>query len=142
MKQIVLMLMIFALTGCGLHKSDTYGEATMVDGSLLRYPFKLTDVKSVINASGFMELQVTGKGSESKHKTLEYQVDWFDANGMTVHSDRADQWRQFPVFRKQDFSFIAIAPNPRAKTFKIYIRDPQNNTYEAYDSSQMIQERY
>ena len=114
----------------------------MIDGSWMGYPFKLTEVKSVINSSGLMEVQVSGKSKEKNHKTLEYQIKWLDRKGMMVHSDRANYWRQFPVFRKQDFSFVTVAPSSAAHRFKIYIRDPQENTYEVYDSEHVIQERY
>jgi hypothetical protein len=51
-----------------------------------------------------------------------------------VYSSRHNQWTEFPVFRNQTFSFVVVAPNPKATDFKIYIRDPKQNSYNIYST--------
>ena len=135
MKKIIILLALAFLFGCESQPQRvlTDSRAVLVDQTS-NYPFEIKQVINVINSGGFIEAQVSGISHISNYTVLEYRVDWKDNRGINIHSARNNQWTGFPVFRKQDFSFVAVAPNPKAKNFKIYIRDPKNNSYGVYNS--------
>jgi len=134
MKFFVILLTLTFLMGCEA-QNQTNHKVLMVD-QVSQYPFEIKQVNSVINSGGFIEVQVEGASHISHYTTLEYRVNWIDSQGMIVYSSRNNQWIEFPVFRKQEFSFVAVAPNSKAHNFKIYIRDPKNNSYDVYHSNQ------
>jgi uncharacterized protein YcfL len=108
----------------------------MVDGTDFNYPFIITNVHSAKNHNGFLEVQVEGLNKNKHYTTLEYRVEWLDARGFKIHSMQDNRWFAFPVFRNQTFTFNPIAYTLDAIDFKIFIRDPKHNTYNAYNSQQ------
>lgn len=137
MKKILIFLILTSLMGCESQsqKNRSDSKVSMVD-QISQYPFEIKRTVSIVNSGGFIEVQVEGVSHISDYTTLEYRVNWLDSQGISIYSSRNNQWTEFPVFRKQNFSFVAVAPNPKVQNFKMYIRDQKNNSYSVYDSNQ------
>lgn len=133
MQKYLSILVAMFLAGCLQPQVITPNRVTMVD-QRFNYPFVVTEVKTFINSGGLMEVQAQGFNQKKYYKTLEYRISWYNQHGTSIFSSRNNIWSEFPVFRNQDFEFVAVAPNTKAKDFKIYIRDPEKNSYNVYTS--------
>jgi uncharacterized protein YcfL len=132
MKYILIVFVAF-LSSCSNTQNYNNDRVSMVDKTI-NYPFKITDVKSALNQNGFLEVQVNGFNKNTSYKALEYRVDWLDNRGFSIYSNQNNRWFGFPVFRNQIFNFNPIAPSVKAVDFRIFIRDPNKNTYNPYNS--------
>jgi hypothetical protein len=111
---IFILTTSIVLSGCQSIATTTEPRVSVVgQQQYSKYPFEAKEVIYSINSGGFIEAQV---------------------NGILVYSSRHNQWTEFPVFRNQTFSFVVVAPNPKATDFKIYIRDPKQNSYNIYST--------
>ncbi|WP_238974599.1 YcfL family protein [Pelodictyon luteolum] len=112
------MLLLF-IGGCASTRLEER-RVSFVDGSL-KGDMLLTDFVSVVNSSGLMEVQVTGRNKTSRYRLLEYRVEWFEGSGLQVPSVMT-RWTTCPAFEKANFSFSAVAPKPGVSDFRILIR--------------------
>jgi uncharacterized protein YcfL len=134
---IFILTTSIVLSGCQSQSIATTTEprvSVVGQQQYSKYPFEAKEVIYSINSGGFIEAQVNGFNHKHSYSKLEYRVDWLDSKGILVYSSRHNQWTEFPVFRNQTFSFVVVAPNPKATDFKIYIRDPKQNSYNIYST--------
>ena len=107
-------------TGDGADKR-AYSKARIIDSSLA-YEISITGVKSLINAGGLMEVQLTGINSTSSYKKLEYRIEWLDNSGFMIETVMS-RWTDFPAYGNSVFGFRAVAPKAAAVDFRINIRE-------------------
>ena len=98
-----------------------YSKATIID-SFLDNEISITQIKSLINTGGLMEVQLTGVNSTSSYKKLEYKIEWFDNNGFLIDTVMS-RWTDFPAYGNSEFGFRAVAPKAAAVDFRIRIRE-------------------
>ncbi|MGL5391466.1 MAG: YcfL family protein [Shewanella sp.] len=53
---------------------------------------------------------------------LQYKFTWYDASGFTIE-DEASSWKALKLHGKQQLSISAVAPNPDAVRFEVYVRE-------------------
>jgi len=100
---------------------SAYSKATIID-SFLDNEMSITEIKSLINAGGLMEVQLTGVNNTSFYKTLEYKIKWLDNNGLLIDTVMS-RWTDFPAYGNSEFGFRAVAPKAAAADFRIMIRE-------------------
>ena len=56
--------------------------------------------------------------------TFEYRFKWYDANGMEISPD-STAWTPVAIMAHETKSLQALAPNPTAATFKLFLQEKQ-----------------
>lgn len=128
LKVVIAITFVICLTaGCAsVHPTfEPDPRVTIIDSSLSSC-IAITDVISKINQSGLMEIQVNGVNKTSFYKKPEYKVEWLDGKGFVIKTILS-RWTGFPVYKKSDFSFKAVAPTPKATDYRILIREKDGN---------------
>lgn len=114
-----IVCLMFLLTSC-VAARPVDPRVTMVDHSLAT-KITITNVSSVVNRGGLMELQVTGTNQTSSYKRLEYKIEWLDQNNILIPTILS-RWTTFPAYERSEFRFKAVAPKTTAADFRILIR--------------------
>ena len=99
-----------------------------VDNLALAELLTISDVKHRINNS---VLQVNTELSSQYEKSLklQYQFQWFDPEGFAVEPGKSP-WKPIELHGHQSISLQGVAPNTRARSFKVYVRTMTSNAYE------------
>lgn len=53
---------------------------------------------------------------------FEYRFKWYDANGMEINAE-STAWTPVAIMAKETKSLQALAPNPTAATFKLFLQE-------------------
>lgn len=110
---------MFLLTNCAtVRRIDP--RIAIID-RFLTTDITITDVSSIVNNGGLVEIQVTGANQTSFYKKLEYKINWLDQNGLIIPTILS-RWTRFPAYEKSEFRFKAVAPKTTATNFRILIR--------------------
>lgn len=121
MRVIVSTLVsILFLSACGSTPKPNSSIVKVID-SCNRQEIVIKDIKGRMKENGFMIAQVSGENLTSHYKLLEYKIVWFDQDGFIIESILSN-WKDVPAYATQEFHIKAIAPNPKARTFKLYLR--------------------
>lgn len=120
-KQTVLIffLSLFFLSGC-VTVRPVDPRVRIID-NFLASDISITQVSSVRDKGGLLEIQVTGVNNTSYYKKLQYRIEWLDQNGLVIPTILS-RWTGFPAFENTEFRFKAVAPKPTATDFRILIR--------------------
>lgn len=128
------LLATFGLSGC----STTAGvEATgktvwndegarelnkkvVFSNSSLAGDLQIVDMQSAL-AGSIMKAQATLKSKDRDTLSFQYRFDWYDANGMEINSG-AGSWKPLLITGRESKTIQSVAPDPRAKEFKLKIR--------------------
>ena len=86
---------------------------------------EVRDVKERKTDAGFLEIQISGYNHSVARKLFDYKVEWLDADGMVVDTAMS-RWIQMSAMPKSEFAFGAIAPHPRAVSWRINTRVNRN----------------
>jgi len=144
-KQIVIGVCAAALAGAGCHpgssdprintatgvRSDTLANniITRPIGNfvsvMIGEGIEVSDVKERRTGEGFLQIQVSGYNHFIKRKLFDYKVVWLDEDGMVIDTAMS-RWIPKSAMPKSAFSFTAIAPNPRAVSWRINTRVDKN----------------
>lgn len=81
---------------------------------------KVVDMQSV-QAGNMMRAQATLKSKDRDTLSFQYRFDWYDANGMEVNSG-GGAWKPLIITGRETKTVQGVAPDPRAKEFKLKIR--------------------
>ncbi len=57
---------------------------------------------------------------------IQYKFTWYDASGYTL-DDEGVSWKSVKLHGKQQLQVSAVAPNPTASRFEIYVREAFSN---------------
>lgn len=112
-------LFVLLLVGCATVR-PVDPRVTVID-SVLEGNILISNVVSVPNKGGFLEVQVTGENQTRFYKNLEYKIEWLDRNGFAIPTILS-RWTSFPAYKRSDFRFKAVAPKTAAADFRILIR--------------------
>jgi len=115
----LIVFSMFLLTNCAtVRRIDP--RIAIID-RFLTTDITITDVSSIVNNGGLVEIQVTGANQTSFYKKLEYKINWLDQNGLIIPTILS-RWTRFPAYEKSEFRFKAVAPKTTATNFRILIR--------------------
>jgi len=99
----------------------TDSKVTIID-YFLASEISVTELKTLTNKGGLMEVQLTGVNNTSSYKKLEYRIEWLDKNGFLIKTVMS-RWTNFPAYGNTKFGFRAVAPTTAATDFRIKIRE-------------------
>ena len=132
----VAMIASLGLAGCsttaGVETSgktswDEQGARTLeknvlFNNSGLKGDIQIVDVKSAL-AGDMMRAQVTLRSKDRDTLPFQYRFEWYDAGGMEINSG-AGSWKPLILYGRESKTVQSVAPDPRAKEFKLKIREP------------------
>lgn len=93
----------------------------VINNSSLAGDIQVLDLKSAM-AGDMMKAQVTLRSKDRDTINIQYAFNWFDAQGMAVGSGTT-VWKPFIIYGREAKVIQAVAPDPRARQFKINIRE-------------------
>ena len=117
MKKLLIIPIIALLAACA-PMNATPDKVHVQNGTYVS-GISATDARR--ESDNFMIVTVTGETYEDT--TLYWRVVWFDANGIEINSGALATPKWASVRRGQPFHWTAIAPNPRATSYKVYVSD-------------------
>jgi uncharacterized protein YcfL len=88
----------------------------------LKGDIQIVDVRSSM-AGDIMRAQATMRSKDKDTLPLLYRFDWFDAGGVEINSG-AGSWKPLILYGRETKVVQGVAPDPRAKEFKLKIREP------------------
>ena len=131
-----VMVTAVGLTGCsttagveatGKTAWDEQGARTLeknvsFNGSGLDWDIQIVDIKSVM-AGDVMRAQATLRSKDKSTLPLQYRFDWYDAAGLEINPG-AGSWKPLILYGRESKTIQSVAPDQRAKEFKLKIREP------------------
>lgn len=84
---------------------------------------QILDMQSAL-AGDIMRAQATLKSKDSDTLSLQYRFEWYDSKGMEINSG-SGAWKPLIIYGKESKTVQGVAPDPRAKEFKLKIREPE-----------------
>lgn len=126
------MLVVAGLTGCratsGIEASGKVDEAgfekkIVINNRGLSKEIEITDIKSTF-VGDIMKVQVSLHSKDRDTVPVQYRFDWFDAQGFDLNANQA--WKPFLLYGKEVKVIQGVAPDQRAKEFKLKLRDPDD----------------
>lgn len=123
-----------SLNGCGTTAGVEAGGKTVwndegarelskkvvFESSSLAGDLKVVDLQSAL-AGNMMRAQATLKSKDRDTLSFQYRFDWYDASGMEINSG-AGSWKPLIITGRETKTVQSVAPDPRAKEFKLKIR--------------------
>ena len=118
---------LLAAVGCtnvnSVQRAQPLGQQQVVNDKRVEPD---SDVSSFAQVMGVNEsavgdltkIQVRVFNNKRKMKQFNYKFEWFDLQGMSVDSPMSI-WKAVTIQAQEEISLIAIAPNPRAKDFRL-----------------------
>jgi len=92
------------------------------NNSGLKGDIQIVDVKSAM-AGNVMRAQATLRSKDRDTLPFQYRFDWYDAGGLEINSG-AGSWKPLILYGRESKTIQGVAPDPRAKEFKLKIREP------------------
>ena len=92
------------------------------NNSGLKGDIQIVDVKSAM-AGDVMRAQATLRSKDKDTLPFQYRFDWYDAGGLEINSG-AGSWKPLILYGRETKTIQGVAPDPRAKEFKLKIREP------------------
>jgi uncharacterized protein YcfL len=99
------------------------GKKVIFNNSSLAGDVQIVDMQSAL-AGDLMRAQVSLKSKDGDTLKLQYRFDWYDGTGMEINSG-AGAWKPLLLFGKESKTVQGVAPDPRAKEFKLKIRESE-----------------
>jgi uncharacterized protein YcfL len=109
-------------TGWDDQGARTLEKNVMFNNSGLKGDIQIVDVKSAL-AGDIMRAQATLRSKDRDTLPFQYRFEWFDANGMEINSG-SGSWKPLILYGRESKTVQGVAPDPRAKEFKLKIREP------------------
>lgn len=100
----------------------TLEKNVIFNSSGLKGDIQIVDVKSAL-AGDIMRAQATLRSKDKGTLPFQYRFDWYDAGGLEINSG-AGSWKPLILYGRESKTIQAVAPDPRAKEFKLKIREP------------------
>lgn len=88
----------------------------------LKGDIQIVDVRSSM-AGDIMRAQATLRSKDKDTLPLQYRFDWYDAGGVEINAG-AGSWKPLILYGRETKIVQGVAPDPRAKEFKLKIREP------------------
>jgi len=94
----------------------------LFNNSGLKGDIQIVDVKSAM-AGDVMRAQVTLRSKDRDTLPFQYRFEWYDGGGLEINSG-AGSWKPLILYGRESKTIQGVAPDPRAKEFKLKIREP------------------
>ncbi|AZG73716.1 YcfL family protein [Shewanella livingstonensis] len=116
------------LTACAHNTAgiavDSSGQVR-VDNSSFASDVNVTDISSLMVAD-LIKASALIQSQSRTDLRIQYKFTWFDASGFTLE-DEASSWKSVKLHGKQQLQVGAVAPNPQATRFEVYVRQAFSN---------------
>jgi len=83
---------------------------------------EIVDMKSFM-AGNMMMAQVSIHSRNRDTVPIQYKFAWFDVQGMEIGAN-SGAWKPYLVYGRETRTIQGVAPDPRAREFKLKIREP------------------
>lgn len=100
----------------------TLDKNVVFNNSGLKGDIQIVDVKSAM-AGDVMRAQATLRSKDRDTLPFQYRFDWYDAGGLEINSG-GGSWKPLILYGRESKTVQGVAPDPRAKEFKLKIREP------------------
>jgi uncharacterized protein YcfL len=131
-----LLLATVGLTGCSTTAGvETTGKASwnedgsrgidkkvVFNNSSLAGDIEIVDVKSAL-AGDIMRAQATLRSKDKDTLPFQYRFEWFDGGGFEINAG-SGSWKPLILNGRESTTIQGVAPDPRAREFKLKIREP------------------
>jgi uncharacterized protein YcfL len=97
-------------------------KSVLFNNSSLKGDIQVVDVKSAM-AGDIMRVQATLRSKGKDTLPFQYRFDWYDAGGFEINSG-GGSWKPLILYGRESKTIQGVAPDPRAKEFKLKIREP------------------
>ncbi|MDD2900596.1 MAG: YcfL family protein [Desulfuromonadaceae bacterium] len=129
------LIALMGLAGCsttagvettGKTSWDEQGARTLeknvvFNSSGLKGDLQIVDLRSV-QAGDLMRAQATLRSRDGDTLQFQYRFDWYDAGGLEINSG-SGSWKPVLLTGRETKTVQGVAPDPRAKEFKLKIRE-------------------
>ena len=88
----------------------------------LKWDLQILDLRSVL-VGNIMKVQATLRSKDKDTLSFQYRFEWYDAGGLEINSG-AGSWKPVMLNGSETKNIQAVAPDQRAKEFKLEIREP------------------
>lgn len=93
----------------------------IINSRSLSGDLQIVDMQS--DRSGdLMRAQVSLRSKDRDTVKAQYRFEWFDLQGMEINANSA--WKPLMLYGRETATVRGVAPDTRAKTFKLKIREP------------------
>lgn len=99
----------------------TLEKNVVFNNSGLKGDIQIVDVKSAM-AGDIMRAQATLRSKDKDTLQFQYRFEWLDAGGIEINSG-SGSWKPLMLNGRETKTIQAVAPDPRAKEFKLKIRE-------------------
>jgi uncharacterized protein YcfL len=96
----------------------------VINNRSLASDIEIIDMKSTL-AGDLMKVQVAMRSRDRDIVQIQYKFDWFDAEGMEIGANQG-AWKPFLIYGRETRTIQGVAPDPRAREFKLKVREPDN----------------
>jgi uncharacterized protein YcfL len=102
------------------YQADSIKSKNVITDGYARDYAKVIDVRQSTVSGDTMKVQVEVRNDNLRPGNMDYKFEWFDESGMIVNSP-ASNWQTFQILKGETKSLTSIAPNERAKDFRLKI---------------------
>jgi uncharacterized protein YcfL len=100
----------------------TLEKNVVFNNSGLKGDIQIVDIKSAM-AGDILRAQATLRSKDKDSLPFQYRFEWYDAGGLEINSG-AGSWKPLMLYGRETKTIQGVAPDPRAKEFKLKIREP------------------
>lgn len=100
----------------------TLDKNVVFNSSGLKGDIQIVDIKSAM-AGDIMRAQATLRSKDRDTLPFQYRFEWYDASGIEINAG-SGSWKPLILNGREAKTIQAVAPDPRAKEFKLKIREP------------------
>lgn len=125
---LLALLLAVSLAGCSatnMATTEQTGHGSKVvlhtNNSLLADRLSVDDIKSR-QVGDLMEVQATLENDWNFELDFQYKIKWFDKNGFEI-APESQPWQQLVMAGRSQQNVQAVAPNPSAVRFEIWVRE-------------------
>ena len=108
-------------------QGDDFSKHLEVHNPKLAKKLKIIDVKSR-KTNDLLEINLQLKSAYKKSLKLQYQFNWFDAEGFVIES-RKTPWNPLELHGFQSTALRGLAPNEQVASFTVYVREVPEKAY-------------
>lgn len=121
---IVVMLSACSASNVGMREINEQGQYETVlksNNSMLRSRLSIVELNER-KVGDLMQVQATLENGWKFELDFQYKVKWFDANNFEL-APEGQPWRQLVLAGRNQANVQAVAPNPTAVKYEIWVRE-------------------
>ena len=118
MKIALVVLTMGLLLGCG---GGRFLDTNIIIGKDISRKVKVMDVRCVRNETGYCVAQANVHNISNREVTIEWKVQWLDANGVEIES-LVSTWQKQAIPAQDIKGLRNVASSKDAVTMRFYVR--------------------